>query len=106
MMERLQQAVDLIRKVGYDTIAERLAREKQALSAESYRIAVVGEFKTGKSTLINRVFLKEDLLFTDIMEATAVVTEIQYGSEKRLEVIPYATRAADPSDSFEADSFE
>ena len=101
MMERLQQAVNLIRKLGYDAIAERLAREKEALSAESYRIAVVGEFKTGKSTLINRVFLKEDLLFTDIMEATAVVTEIRYGPEKRLEVIPYATRAADSSDIFE-----
>ena len=106
MMERLQQAVDLIRKLGYDTIAARLAREQEGLSAEAYRIAVVGEFKTGKSTLINRVFLKEDLLFTDIMEATAVVTEIRYGSEKRLEVIPYATRPADSSTSFETDPYE
>ena len=101
MNERLQQTVDFIREVGYEAIAARIAREKEALSAESYRIAVVGEFKTGKSTLINRVFLKEDLLFTDIMEATAVVTEIRHGSEKRLEVIPYVTEKADTPHPFD-----
>jgi hypothetical protein len=34
--------------------------------------------RTGKSTLINKTLLKEDVLFTDPSEATAVPTEIEY----------------------------
>jgi hypothetical protein len=35
------------------------------------------------------VFLKEDLLFTDILEATAVPTQIEYAARKRLEIRAY-----------------
>lgn len=101
MNQRLERAVDLLRGIDYEDIAAPLLREKEAQSAETYRIAVVGEFKTGKSTLVNRVFLKEDLLFTDIMEATAVPVEIRHGSRKRLEVIPYAADEAETPDPFD-----
>lgn len=89
MERRFNQAIDLAEQAGYRDIAQRLEKALSEMRAETYRIAVVGEFKTGKSTLINRVFLKDDLLFTDILEATAVPTEIRYGREPVLEVVPY-----------------
>lgn len=90
MMERrFNQAIELAEWAGYRDIAHRLERAATEMRAETYRIAIVGEFKTGKSTLVNRVFLKEDLLFTDLLEPTAVPTEIRYGREPMLEVVPY-----------------
>lgn len=89
MQDRFRQAVLLMGKAGYDDISAKLEKALHGLSEETYKIAVVGEFKTGKSTLINRVFLKDDLLFTDILEATAVPTEVCFGTQKYLEIIPY-----------------
>lgn len=90
MRSKFDQAADLARRLGYDGIAERLETEAESAAGETYRVAVTGEFKAGKSTLVNRVFLKTDLLFTDIMEATAVPTEIRYGDEPLLEIVPWA----------------
>lgn len=89
MDRQFNDAIDLTERAGYRDIARRLERALSEMRAETYRIAVVGEFKTGKSTLINRVFLKDDLLFTDLLEATAVPTEIRHGREPMLEVVPY-----------------
>lgn len=68
------------------------------LAEESDRpllVMVMGEFKTGKSTFINTI-LKDDLLKTDSVPATAVVTLLRYGDEKKVllhelsgEVKPY-----------------
>lgn len=46
-------------------------------------VAVMGEFKTGKSTFLN-VMLGEDLLRTDELPATAVVTVLRYSDEPRI----------------------
>ena len=78
-------------------MAGRMEAELKSLDSDTYSIAVAGEFKTGKSTLINRIFLKKDLLFTDIMEATAVPVEICFGTEKCLEIYPAASFS--PADS-------
>ncbi|MFP4389384.1 MAG: dynamin family protein, partial [Desulfococcaceae bacterium] len=90
MKTKFDHAAALARRLGYDGIAERLETEAESAAGETYRVAVTGEFKAGKSTLVNRVFLKTDLLFTDLMEATAVPTEIRYGDEPLLEIVPWA----------------
>ncbi len=59
------------------------------LADRSFRVAFVGQFKTGKSTLINKFILKENLLFTDFLEATSVPTEIEFGSPAQLEVFEF-----------------
>ncbi|GBC63659.1 hypothetical protein DENIS_4657 [Desulfonema ishimotonii] len=93
MEKRFERAITLLQQAGYGDIAARLESELAAMRADTYKIAVVGEFKTGKSTLINRIFLKEEVLFTDILEATAIPTEISYCPERRLEIVPYAKDA-------------
>ncbi len=101
MEKQIKEAVRIAQKLGYSDIAGRMQKEWEQSRTKSYKIAVAGEFKTGKSTLINRLFLKQDLLFTDIMEATAVPVEIAYGTEKYLEIYPYA--APLPEEDFSED---
>lgn len=47
------------------------------------RVAVIGELKAGKSTLINAIVGKE-VAYTDVLEATAVVSEIFCGDEEQV----------------------
>ncbi|QNU23465.1 dynamin family protein [Geobacillus zalihae] len=49
-------------------------------------VMVAGEFKTGKSTFINAL-LGEEVLTSDVIPATAVVTKLTYG--KKREVIAH-----------------
>lgn len=51
-------------------------------------VLVMGEFNTGKSTFINAI-LQENVLVTDGLPATAVVSLLRYG-EKRKAVLHYA----------------
>ncbi len=101
MKNRFEKAIRVFRQAGYDDIAERLTMEMETMAAEVYKIAVVGEFKSGKSTLINKVFLQDDVLVTDIIEATAVPTEIRYSRDKYLEIVPYDTRKYQRPNPFE-----
>ena len=86
-------------------------REKQALHA--FNLVVAGEFKRGKSTVINAL-LAADLLPTGVVPLTSVVTRLEYGEapsvtvifehgETRavpLEVLPdYVTERANPNNA-------
>lgn len=55
--------------------------------SRQYRVAVIGEFKKGKSSLINAL-LGTDLLPTDILPMTAAITHVIYGEIKKI-VIKY-----------------
>lgn len=57
---------------------EELARR---LEAGRFDITVVGEFKRGKSTLLNAL-LGRPLLPVDVLPLTAVATEVAYGPER------------------------
>ena len=48
-------------------------------------VLVMGEFSTGKSTFINTL-LGEDILTTDNLQATAVVTLLTFGAEKTAKI--------------------
>ena len=48
-----------------------------------YRVAVIGEFKRGKSSLINSL-IGSRVLPTDVLPMTATLTRIRYGEKKRI----------------------
>ncbi len=50
------------------------------LEAHSCRIAVIGQIKAGKSSLINALIRRPDLLPTDINPSTAVITKLYFGA--------------------------
>ena len=57
----------------------------EQLTTGEYRVAVIGEFKRGKSSLINAL-LGTEILPTDILPATAVVNKIVYDTEQKIEI--------------------
>jgi predicted GTPase len=63
----------------------------ERLETPRYRIGFVGQYQVGKSTLINRVFLRDDLLLKEGsgLCTTAIPTEIVFGEARQLEVIPW-----------------
>ena len=85
--DKILNAVEAIKKTGY-ALPENLQIEISNLENPKYRVAVVGKFQAGKSTLINHVFLhdKPILLEGSGLCTTSVTTEIGYGPSYRLEV--------------------
>ncbi|BCJ56508.1 hypothetical protein Asp14428_79830 [Actinoplanes sp. NBRC 14428] len=60
-------------------LAERLARAAARLASGEVTVAVVGEFKQGKSTLVNAL-LRTDVCPVDADVVTAVPTVLRYGT--------------------------
>lgn len=50
------------------------------------RLAVMGEFSTGKSSFLNRL-LGMDILPTGVMPVTSIVTVLEYSEEQKLELL-------------------
>lgn len=90
----IEALIRIARKLGYVDMEARLIAERALLASSVCRIAVVGSSGAGKSALINRRFLSEDLLPMD--SPTVVPTEIRQGMERRLEIFPYLERAISP----------
>jgi GTPase SAR1 family protein len=59
-------------------LAERAHRMAERFSRHQFHVSVIGEFKRGKSTLVNAL-LGTDLLPTGVLPLTAVAIEISYG---------------------------
>jgi len=70
---------------GYQSHAERLADLEKRLHEGRFHLAVLGQVKRGKSTLLNAL-LGEDVLPTGVVPLTAIPTFIQYGPERLLRV--------------------
>jgi GTP-binding protein EngB required for normal cell division len=68
------------RALGEPAIAARLAAEEAKLAAEVFDLAVMGEFKRGKSTLVNAL-IGADVLTTAVVPLTSVVTAVRWGTE-------------------------
>lgn len=55
------------------------------LVSRLYRVAVIGEFKKGKSSLINAL-LGSEVLPTDILPMTASINRVVYGEKKSITI--------------------
>lgn len=83
----ISNAVQTAENHGFN-LPGTLNTEVENLATPKYRVAVVGKYQVGKSTLINHVFLKDNpiLLEGDGLCTTSVTTEVEYGPAPRLEV--------------------
>jgi GTPase SAR1 family protein len=66
--------------------AGRLDRLRQKLEQNSFDLVVLGQFKRGKTTLINAL-LGEELLPTAVVPLTSIATIIEYGEETHARVV-------------------
>jgi Dynamin family len=85
MQEAVSDIARLAQNVGDDTasaLAEELADQ---LPRGDLNLLIVGQFKRGKSTLVNAL-LGDDVMPTGALPITGVVTAIRYGDERAIEV--------------------
>jgi GTPase SAR1 family protein len=69
-----------------EEIAIELRSVGNSLKLPSFRLAFIGEFSRGKSTLINRL-LGADILPVGSLPTTAVLTSMTAGTDNRMEVL-------------------
>lgn len=76
----IQSALSLSEKYKTSAQTEQLRSLAEAIKQDKLKVVVLGDFKAGKSTLLNRLFIRKDMLPTDHLEATAVPTHLSNGS--------------------------
>ena len=55
------------------------------------KIVIVGEVKSGKSTLVNAL-LEKDISKTDVLEATSSILEVTYGEKYETKIVDCVTK--------------
>lgn len=85
--ENIVNACKVVTAHGY-AVPENVKQAVVDLDNPHYRVAVVGKFQVGKSTLINKVFLGNRHLLAEGrgLCTTALSTDIEYGDKRTLEV--------------------
>lgn len=60
----------------------KLLNLRDYAARDYFRIAVLGEFNRGKSTLVNALVEVPDLMPADLLPCTSALTELRYGSQR------------------------
>jgi hypothetical protein len=81
-----EMAAVLADPLGLNDPARRLRDRAEKIRSDRFKVLVVGEFKRGKSTLLNAM-LGNDVMPRKAAECTAVVTTIQYHDRPHVKVI-------------------
>jgi GTP-binding protein EngB required for normal cell division len=84
LLDRFRRLCEESGEVFSDSLA-RVAELQERLSAERFHLAVLGQFKRGKSTLLNAL-LGEPLLPTGIVPLTSIPTFLLSGSARTVRV--------------------
>ncbi|MBC7085413.1 MAG: dynamin family protein [Methanomethylovorans sp.] len=85
--ETLNKGKLLVGAMGpaYEIYVQKLNELEQRLSEGRFHLAVLGQVKRGKSTLINAL-LGEEVLPSSVIPLTAIPTFIQYGKQRQLRI--------------------
>ncbi len=80
--EQLKQIEEIARTQQLETVLSQTQPLHKLLTEnEQLEVAVLGQFKAGKSSLINSL-LHEDVLPVGVLPVTAVITRLAYGPER------------------------
>ena len=88
------EAETLFEKLESTEELQQLIKNSESLNRDSFKVLVIGEFKRGKSTVINAL-LGEEVLPAFATPCTAVINEIKYGEEKRA-ILHFADKLPEP----------
>ena len=69
--------------LGLHATAEQMEEMIRRMDSDRFSIAIVGEFKRGKSTFINAL-LGADILPTDVLPCSATLNRVTYGLNKHV----------------------
>jgi GTPase SAR1 family protein len=81
----LEGAADLIGQLGQVQLADQLRTQASQARQFTFRVGIIGEFSSGKSTLLNAL-LGQELLPAKMPPCTALPVSIRYGERTRLVV--------------------
>ena len=76
LLVRIQEMLILLN--ADNSLLTRIIDNKELIKSKKYNVAVMGEFKKGKSSLINAL-LGSNILPADVTPTTATINRITYG---------------------------
>jgi GTPase SAR1 family protein len=82
LLKLIRRHQAILKILSMDTEQKNLEALEQSLLSDGFKILVMGEFKRGKSTLINSM-LGRKILPSYPWEATAIINEIKWGDAER-----------------------
>jgi len=80
LTESLAQLKEYSEDIGLVHTAKSIGETIEKTAKEHFEVAIVGEFKRGKSTLINAL-LGQEVLPADVLPATATLNRVTYSDE-------------------------
>ncbi|MGA9883462.1 MAG: dynamin family protein [Candidatus Acidiferrales bacterium] len=81
----LRRLADLAEELGSDRVKDEAASLSQRVTEGRFYLACIGQFKRGKSTLLNAL-LGDRILPTGVLPLTTVPTVVRFGSARRARV--------------------
>jgi GTPase SAR1 family protein len=84
--EHILQLLTIQSAANNPSIRNKLISLQAKLAAGQLHLAVLGQMKRGKSSLINAL-LRDEVLPTGILPVTAIVTELRYGPEPEATIV-------------------
>ena len=76
-------------------LKKEIQQKKKSLSKDQFILAVAGQMKSGKSTLLNALIFGDDILPADDTELTAKITFILYDDKPSFEAVLYTEKEFD-----------
>lgn len=99
--EQLDKLLEIAESTGtQQDVVEKIKTLKEKNHSKNFKVLVMGEFSAGKSTMINAL-IGEPILPERALTATAIITEIKYGAEKKAVIYPVKGRWKGGSAPFE-----
>lgn len=84
--EQFNELMSINKRIENKVVDNLLSIVSERMQDKKFYVAIVGEFKRGKSTFVNSLIGK-DLLPTDILPTTAVIHILEYAKEEYIEVV-------------------
>ncbi|SET67234.1 Dynamin family protein [Natronincola peptidivorans] len=82
----LHQMKDLGKATRNKPIVKKCDDLLERIEGLEFHVAVIGQFKRGKSTLLN-YFIGENLLPTGVVPITSIITKVKYGTKPQARII-------------------
>jgi GTPase SAR1 family protein len=82
LLDAANKVIGCAETLKMDGYLDGLQNIAEKISSQSFKVLIIGEFKTGKSTFINAL-IGEKVLPSFAWPCTAVITEIRYADAKR-----------------------
>ena len=90
--KQLDKLLEIAQSTGtQQDIVEKIKTLKEKNQSKNFKVLVMGEFSAGKSTMINAL-IGEPILPERALTATAIITEIKYGADKKAVIYPIKGR--------------